>query len=126
MTIKRGEIYWVDFDPIKGSEQGGLRPALVIQNDIGNRHSLTTVVAAITKTMPPRPFPFVVVIDPAESGLSEMSAVNCSQIATIHQRGSRSRFRPPRGQPKVSPIGRLKPKTMALVDRALKYSLELR
>ena len=46
--VKRGEIYWVEFDPVKGSEQSGLRPALVVQNDTGNRHSPTTVVVAIT------------------------------------------------------------------------------
>jgi mRNA interferase MazF len=42
MTVHRGENYWVEFDPVKGSEQGGLRPALVVQNDVGNRHSPTT------------------------------------------------------------------------------------
>ena len=47
MPVKRGEIYWVEFDPVKGSEQGGLRPALVVQNDTGNRYNTTTVVAAI-------------------------------------------------------------------------------
>jgi mRNA interferase MazF len=55
MTVKRGEIYWVEFDPVRGSEQGGLRPALVVQNDIGNRYSPTTVVAAITRTLPSKP-----------------------------------------------------------------------
>jgi mRNA interferase MazF len=58
MPVKRGEIYWVEFDPVKGSEQGGLRPALVVQNDVGNRHSPTTVVVAITRSVPPGPYPF--------------------------------------------------------------------
>jgi mRNA interferase MazF len=53
MPAKRGEIYWVEFDPVKGSEQGGLRPVLIVQNDVGNRHSTTTVVAAITRTLLP-------------------------------------------------------------------------
>ena len=48
MDIKRGEIYYADLDPVKGSEQGGLRPVLILQNDMGNRHSNTTIVAAIT------------------------------------------------------------------------------
>ena len=61
MSVKRGEIYWVEFDPVKGNEQGGLRPALVIQNNVGNRYSPTTVVAAITA---PQPDPFVVIIEP--------------------------------------------------------------
>ena len=63
MSVKRGEIYWVEFDPVKGNEQGGLRPALVVQNDVGNRFSPTTVVVSITRTLPPKPFPFVVVIE---------------------------------------------------------------
>src|SRR5687768_1806062 len=74
MPVRRGDIYWVEFDPVKGSEQGGLRPALVIQRDVGNRYSPTTVVAAITRTLPPRPYPFVVVLDPSDSGLPERSA----------------------------------------------------
>src|SRR5688500_14222785 len=65
LPVRRGEIYWVEFDPIKGNEQGGLRPALVIQQDTGNQFSPTTVVAAITRTLPPRPYPFVVVLQPA-------------------------------------------------------------
>lgn len=59
MSVLRGEIYWVEFDPVKGSEQGGLRPALVVQQDVGNQHSPTTVVAAMTSTLPPRRYPFV-------------------------------------------------------------------
>ena len=77
MAVKRGEIYWVEFEPVKGSEQGGLRPALVVQNDIGNRFSPTTVVVAITRTIPPRSYPFIVVIEPGESGLPARSAVDC-------------------------------------------------
>jgi len=89
MPARRGEIYWVELDPVKGSEQGGLRPALIVQNDVGNRHSTTTVVAAITRTLPPQPYPFVVVIKPQQSGLPERSAINCAQLATIQQTGPR-------------------------------------
>lgn len=125
MAVKRGEIYWVEYDPVKGSEQGGLRPALVVQNDVGNRFSPTTVVAAITRTLPPRPFPFVVVIEPGESGLPAPSAVNCSQLATIQQSGAESRLRPPRGEQAVRPIGRLSAEALAEVDRALRFNLGL-
>ena len=125
MAVKRGEIYWVEFDPVKGSEQGGLRPALVLQNDLGNTHSPTTIVAAITRTLPPRPYPFLVVVTPAESGLAETSAVNCAQLATIQQAGPASRLRPPRGETALRPIGQLGPQQMAEVDRALRYSLGL-
>jgi mRNA interferase MazF len=125
MVVRRGEIYWVEFDPVKGSEQGGLRPALVVQNDVGNQYSPATVVVAITRTLPPRPYPFVVVISPAESGLPDVSAVNCSQLATVHKNGTLSRLRPPRGEPAVRPIGRLAHSRMAEVDAALKYNLGL-
>ena len=125
MAVKRGEIYWVEFDPVKGSEQGGLRPALVVQNDLGNTYSPTTSVASITRTLPPRPYPFLVVITPAESGLAETSAVNCAQLATIQQAGPASRLRPPRGEPALRPMGQLGPQQMAEVDRALSYSLGL-
>ena len=126
MAVRRGEIYWVEFDPVKGSEQGGLHPALVVQNDVGNRSSPTTVVAAITRTMPPRPYPFVVVLDPVESGLPERSVVNCSQLATIQQSGSASRLRPPRGESGVRAIGQLGGETLAAVDAALRFNLALR
>lgn len=126
MAVRRGEIYWVEFDPIKGSEQGGLRPALVVQNDTGNRASPTTVVIAITRTVPPQPYPFIVVIEPEESGLPVRSAVNCSQIATIQQAGPTGRVRPPRGEVVVRPIGRLSSAKMAEVEAALKFNLAMR
>jgi mRNA interferase MazF len=124
--IRRGEIYWVEFDPVKGSEQGGLRPALVVQNDTGNRFSPTTVVVAITRTIPPQPYPFLVIIEPQVSGLPVRSAVNCAQIATIHQSGPTSRLRPPRGKQSVEPIGYLDEKTMQEIDLALRYNLDIK
>ena len=125
MPVKRGEIYWVEFDPVKGSEAAGLRPALVVQNDVGNRYSPTTVVVAVTRTMPPRPYPFIVVVEPEDSGLLQPSVINCSQMATIQQTGSTSRLRPPRGESKVRPIGQVSAEKMAQVDEALKFNLAL-
>ncbi len=122
MPVKRGEIYWVEFDPVKGSEQGGLRPALVVQQDVGNQNSPTTVVVAITRTVPPRPYPFIVTIEPGEGGLPYPSAVNCAQIATIQQTGPDSRLRPPSDSSTVKPIGKLSVQKMAEVNRALKYN----
>jgi mRNA interferase MazF len=122
MVVKRGEIYWVEFDPVKGSEQSGLRPALVVQNDTGNRFSPTTVVVAITRTMPPQTYPFVVILEPQDSGLPDRSVVNCAQIATVQQSGVTSRLRPPRGESSMHPIAKLNAIKMAEVDRALKYS----
>lgn len=80
MPVKRGEICWVEFDPKKAVNRAdcGLRPARV-QTDIGNRASPTTVVVAITRTVPTQSYPFVVVLEPQESGLPARSAVSCSQ-----------------------------------------------
>jgi mRNA interferase MazF len=126
MTVQRGEIYWIDFDPVRGNEIGGTRPALVVQQNVGNRFSPTTVVAAITRSVPDKPYPFVVVIDPAESGLRERSAVNCSQLFTVQQVGTSARILPPRGSSEVQPIGRMGSRKMAEVDEALRYNLGLR
>ncbi len=123
MTIARGEIYWVEFDPVKGSEQGGRRLALIIQNDVGNRFSPTTVVAAITRTIPPKPYPFVVIIEPDESGLPERSVVNCSQVATIQSSGTASRLAPPPGESTLRPVGMLGDVTMDRVAAAIRYNL---
>lgn len=125
MFVKRGEIYWVQFDPVKGSEQGGLRPALVVQHDIGNRYSPTTVVVAISKTIPPKPYPFVVVVEPEESGLPQRSAINCAQAATIQKDEPASRLRPPVGEETIRPVGRLPPQRMTEVDAALRYNMAL-
>jgi mRNA interferase MazF len=125
MAVKRGEIYWVEFDPVRGGEPGRLRPALVVQNDTGNRHSPTTVVVAVTRTVPPRRYPFVVIVEPQESGLPEWSAINCSQIATIQQAGPDSRLRPARGESEVHPIGELGPDKMNEVAEALRFNLAL-
>lgn len=125
MPVRRGEIYWVEFDPVKGGEQSGLRPALVVQNDLGNQFSQTTIVVAMTRTIPPRPYPFIVVVEPADSGLPATSAVNCAQIATVQQVGPQSRLRAPRGKTEVIPVGRLSAPKMAEVDAALSYSIGL-
>lgn len=82
--IRRGEIYWVDWNPRRGSEQSGMRPALIIQNDTGNRYSPTTIVASISTALE-RPYPFMVRFTIAESGLEQDSAVNLSAILTVDQ-----------------------------------------
>ncbi|WP_374688761.1 type II toxin-antitoxin system PemK/MazF family toxin [Promineifilum sp.] len=123
--IRRGEIYWVEFEPVKGSEQGGLRPALVVQNDVGNQYSPTTVVVAITRTIPPKSFPFIVVVEPEESGLPARSAINCAQMATIQQSGPQSRLRARPGDRSIRPIGRLSEARLQAVDEALRFNLGL-
>ncbi len=124
-TVRRGEIFWVELDPVKGSEQAGLRPALIVQQDVGNRYSPTTVVAAMTRRLPPKPYPFIVVLEPDDTALGERCAVNCAQLATIQQTGPQSRLRPPRGEEKVRPIARLNAARMASIDAALRFNLGL-
>ena len=125
MSVKRGEIYWVQFDPAKGCEQGGLCPAVVVQNESSNCCSQATVVAAITRTQPPWPRPSAVVLEPRDSGLPESCVVNCSLIATVQQAGFGARLRPPHGEPHVRAIGHLSAEKMAEVDASLRYQLAL-
>ena len=82
--VQRGDIYWVDFGVPRGSEQGGRRPALVVQNDAGNASAPTTIVAAITSRQK-RAYPFHVEVSASESGLSRDSTVLLEQFATIDQ-----------------------------------------
>lgn len=80
--IRRGEIYWVDWEKGKGSEQAGVRPALIIQNDVGNKASPTTIIASLT-TAPNKPYPFLVEFTAQESGLDKDGAVDLAAIQTI-------------------------------------------
>ena len=107
---KRGEIYWMDWTPGRGSEQSGLRPALVIQNDVGNRLSPTTIVASIT-TASSKAYPFMVGITASESGLPRDSMIDLGIILTIDQTRLRDK------------CGALSPAKIAEVDEAIKTSL---
>jgi mRNA interferase MazF len=108
-TCKRGEIWMVNFSPGRGSEQTGARPALVIQNDIGNRHAATTIVAAVTTTI--KKYPVTVVIPRGEGGLKETSMVNLAQILTI----DKNRL--------MKSIGFLDKERMREIEDAIKVSL---
>ncbi len=111
---RRGEIYLVEFDPTRGSEIRKTRPAVVIQNDIGNRHSPITIVAAITSKLSPTPYPVEVVVHPnAANGLFFQSAIHLDQIRSI----DRERL--------VKRLGMLDLATMWKVDDAIKISLGL-
>jgi len=110
---KRGEIYLVDFDPTLGAEIRKTRPALVIQNDISNRYSPITVVAAITSKFDAPPYPTDVIIDPKETGLPVQSAVVLNQIRSIDK------------QRLVKRIGKVTEDTMQKAEQALKISLGL-
>lgn len=82
--VKRGEIYWVDWGSGKGSEQSGVRPALIIQNDTGNEFSPNTIIASLT-TAPNKPYPFLVFFTPEESGLDSYGVIDLASIMTISQ-----------------------------------------
>ncbi len=82
MNIKRGGIVLVDLEPVKGSEQGKTRPCLIIQNDIGNSVSPTTIVAAITSKIE-KEYPFTVLIRQGEANLPKESLILCNQIRTV-------------------------------------------
>ena len=110
-TCRRGEIWRVNFNPGRGSEQRGIRPALVLQNDVGNQYAATTIVAAITTTL--RKYPVTVVLEAGEGGLKAASMVNLAQILTIDKGRLKQR------------LGRIETEAMREVDQALRVSLAL-
>jgi mRNA interferase MazF len=114
IALQRGQIYWVDWNPARGSEQAGRRPALIIQNDPFNRNDRypNTIVAAISTSG--RSVPTHIVLEPNEdNGLRERSYVKCEQVVTI----SKDRL-----QDFIGTVGQ---DIIALVDRALKRTLAL-
>lgn len=83
MTIKRGDMFYADLSPVIGSEQGGIRPVLIIQNDMGNKYSPTVIAAAITSQLNKNKLPTHIEIDSEEFGLKSDSVVLAEQIRTI-------------------------------------------
>lgn len=108
---QRGEIYFVDFDPTRGSEQGGVRPALIVSNDVANEHGSVVTVVAITRTIPKRNYPQNVHL-PA-GVLSEEGTIYCGQILTV----SKARLKDYAGE--VSLV------TLTQVEDALRHHLSL-
>ena len=86
MQIRRGDIFYADLSPVVGSEQGGIRPVLIIQNDIGNRHSPTVICAAITSRMNKAKLPTHVEIDAGKYQIVKNSVVLLEQIRTIDKK----------------------------------------
>ena len=111
MVIRRGDIYYADLRPVIGSEQGGVRPVLIVQNEIGNRHSPTVIAAAITSRLDKARLPTHINIRAEDTGLAKDSVVLLEQIRTI----DKSRLE--------SYIGRLDEATMSRIDRALGISV---
>lgn len=83
MDIKRGELYYADLSPVVGSEQGGIRPVLVIQNDIGNKYSPTVIIVAITSSLHKAKLPTHIELSKNEYGLEKDSLLLCEQVRTI-------------------------------------------
>ncbi|MBI4167905.1 MAG: type II toxin-antitoxin system PemK/MazF family toxin [Candidatus Aenigmarchaeota archaeon] len=113
MQVKRGDIVLVNLNPVIGSEQGKTRPAVIIQNDIGNEYSPTTIVAPITSKIFSKQFPTNVEIDPVNSPLKEKSNILLNQIRTI----DKSRI--------IRNYGKISRKKMEEVDDAIRNSLGL-
>ena len=86
MSVKRGDIYYADLSPVVGSEQGGLRPVLIIQNDVGNRHSPTVIAAAITSRMGKTRLPTHIDVYADRAGLAKDSVILLEQIRTLDKR----------------------------------------
>ena len=113
MTVKRGDIFYADLSPVVGSEQGGVRPVLIIQNDIGNRYSPTVIAAAITSQTNKVKLPTHIELSGEKYGLFKMSVVLLEQIRTLDKKRLREK------------IGSLDDEVMAKVDMALMISFGL-
>ena len=113
MVVKRGDVFFADLSPVVGSEQGGVRPVLVIQNDIGNRFSPTVIVAAITAQIQKAKLPTHVEIDSKRYGFERDSVILLEQIRTIDK------------QRLTDKITHLDEEMMEKVDDALQISLGL-
>ena len=107
----RGEVWLVNWNPARGSEQAGKRPALVIQNDIGNEKASTTIMAAISGSV--KIYPMNVKLDPPEGGLKRPSIVKTGQILTVSKERLEKR------------LGQISAEKMQEVNRAIKLSLDL-
>lgn len=92
VSVKRGEIYYADLSPVVGSEQGGMRPVLIVQNDVGNKFSPTVIAAAITSQINKARLPTHIELEAGSYGLSKDSVVLLEQIRTIDKRRLREKM----------------------------------
>ncbi|MFR7934637.1 MAG: type II toxin-antitoxin system PemK/MazF family toxin [Clostridium perfringens] len=113
LNVKRGDIFYADLSPVVGSEQGGIRPVIIIQNDIGNRYSPTVIVAAITSQINKAKLPTHVEISSEEYGLNRDSAVLLEQIRTLDKKRLKEK------------IGHMTEDDMKKVNKSLLISLNL-
>ena len=113
MLIKRGEIYYADLSPVVGSEQGGVRPVLIVQNDVGNKFSPTVIAAAITSQKDKNALPTHIEVDAGNCGLAKDSVVLLEQVRTIDKRRLKEK------------MGSLDNTDMGKVDHAVSVSFGL-
>ena len=113
MIIKRGDIYYADLRPVVGSEQGGIRPVLIVQNDVGNKHSPTVICAAITSKMNKAKLPTHIEIDSGEYDIVKDSVILLEQLRTIDKRRLKDK------------VCHLDQNMLDKVNHALEISLEL-
>ena len=113
MTIRRGDIFYADLSPVIGSEQGGLRPVLIVQNDVGNRYSPTVIAAAITSKMGKNKLPTHIDVSAPDGGLAKDSVILLEQVRTIDKKRLREH------------MGRLDENQMTQVDEAIAVSFGL-
>ena len=113
MIIKRGDIYYADLSPVVGSEQGGVRPVLIVQNNVGNKFSPTGIAAAITSQINKAKMPTHIEIGAADYGLSKDSVILLEQVRTIDKKRLKER------------IGHLNENLMNRVNEAIEISLGL-
>ena len=113
ITVRRGDIYYADLSPVVGSEQGGLRPVLIIQNDVGNKYSPTVIAAAITSRMSKTKLPTHIDVYAERAGLSRDSIVLLEQLRTLDKRRLREK------------LGHLDEQMMTQIDTAIAVSLGL-
>ena len=111
MIVKRGDIFYADLSPVIGSEQGGIRPVIIIQNDIGNKYSPTVIVAAITSQINKAKLPTHVEISSEEYGLNKDSVVLLEQVRTLDKKRLKEK------------IGHMTDNDMENVDKALLISI---
>ena len=114
MTVKRGDIFYADLSPVVGSEQGGVRPVLIVQNDIGNRYSPTVIAAAITSQINKAKLPTHIEISSTEYGLNKDSVILLEQVRTIDKRRLKEK------------IGRINDELMSKVNEGLMISFGLK
>lgn len=113
MNIRRGDIYYADLSPVVGSEQGGLRPVLIVQNDVGNRYSPTVIAAAITSKMTKAKLPTHIDVFAGRVGLTKDSVILLEQVRTLDKRRLKEK------------MGHLDDELMARVDTAISVSFGL-